>query len=52
MKHILIVDDEKDTRDFMARALEENYMVSTAANAEMAMAKAPHTHLLRISLLN
>ncbi len=38
MKHILIVDDEKDTRDFMARALEENYMVSTAANAEMAMA--------------
>jgi len=37
MKHILIVDDEKDTRDFMARALELDYEVTTAPDAEQAM---------------
>ncbi len=34
---ILIVDDEKDTRDFMARALEDRYHVTTAPDAEQAM---------------
>ena len=34
---ILIVDDEKDTRDFMARALEDRYYVTTAPDAEQAM---------------
>ena len=34
---ILIVDDEKDTREFMARALSDRYDVVTAADAELAM---------------
>ncbi len=34
---ILIVDDEKNTRDFMARALEDRYLVTTAPDAEQAM---------------
>ena len=34
---ILIVDDEKDTREFMARALGDDYDVTTAPDAEMAM---------------
>ncbi|MBR3821047.1 MAG: sigma-54-dependent Fis family transcriptional regulator [Kiritimatiellae bacterium] len=34
---ILIVDDEKDTREFMARALSGKYEVLTAADAELAM---------------
>lgn len=34
---ILIVDDEKDTRDFMARALGDRYHVTTAPDAEQAM---------------
>ena len=34
---ILVVDDEKDTRDLMARALSEDYAVTTAADAELAM---------------
>lgn len=34
---ILIVDDEKDTREFMARALEDRYLVTTAPDAEQAM---------------
>lgn len=38
MKHkILIVDDEKDTREFMARALSADYNVVTAADAEGAL---------------
>ena len=38
-QHILIVDDEKDTRDLMARALSADYNVTTAADAEMAIKK-------------
>jgi DNA-binding NtrC family response regulator len=38
-KHILIVDDEKDTRDLMARALGVDYRVTTAFDAEMAIKK-------------
>jgi DNA-binding NtrC family response regulator len=38
-QHILIVDDEKDTRDLMARALSAYYNVTTAADAEMAIKK-------------
>ena len=34
---ILIVDDEKDTREFMARALSDRYDVVTAADAGLAM---------------
>ncbi len=34
---ILIVDDEKSIRDFMARALEDRYLVTTAPDAEQAM---------------
>ena len=37
MERILIVDDEKDTREFMARALAHRYEVLTAADAELAM---------------
>ena len=35
---ILIVDDEKDTRELMARALGDRYSVTTAPDAEQAMA--------------
>jgi DNA-binding NtrC family response regulator len=38
-QHILIVDDEKDTRDLMARALSADYHVTTAFDAEMAIKK-------------
>ena len=31
---ILIVDDERDTRELMARALGETYNVTTAPDAE------------------
>ena len=34
---ILVVDDEKDTRELMARALGDDYDVTTAPDAEMAM---------------
>ena len=34
---ILVVDDEKDTRELMARALSEDYQVTTAADAELAL---------------
>ncbi len=34
---ILIVDDEKDTRELMARALGTDYRVTTAADAELAI---------------
>jgi len=37
MDRILIVDDEKDTREFMARALSGKYDVLTAADAELAV---------------
>ena len=34
---ILVVDDEKDTRELMARALSDDYTVTTAPDAELAM---------------
>ena len=34
---ILIVDDERDTREFMARALSADYQVTTAPDAEQAL---------------
>ena len=34
---ILVVDDERDTREFMARALSADYQVATAADAEQAL---------------
>ena len=34
---ILVVDDERDTREFMARALSSDYQVTTAADAEQAL---------------
>ena len=34
---ILIVDDEKDTRELMARALGVDYQVTTAPDAELAI---------------
>ena len=34
---ILVVDDEKDTRELMARALSDDYDVTTAPDAELAM---------------
>ena len=34
---ILVVDDEKDTRELMARALSDDYAVTTAPDAELAM---------------
>ena len=34
---ILIVDDERDTRELMARALGADYRVTTAADAEQAV---------------
>ena len=34
---ILIVDDERDTRELMARALGTDYLVTTAADAEQAV---------------
>ena len=36
-KSILVVDDERDTREFMARALSVDYSVTTAADAEQAL---------------
>lgn len=36
-ERILIVDDEKSTREFMARALSGKYEVLTAADAELAV---------------
>ena len=34
---ILVVDDEKDTRELMARALSDDYDVTTVPDAELAM---------------
>ena len=47
---ILIVDDEKDTRDFMARALADRYEVSTAADAELAMRQLESDASIRLML--
>ncbi len=47
---ILVVDDEKDTRDFMARALADRYDVCTAADAELAMRQLDADKSVRLML--
>jgi DNA-binding NtrC family response regulator len=47
---ILIVDDEKDTREFMARALSGKYEVLTAADAEFAMKQLDADRSIRLLL--
>ena len=47
---ILIVDDEKDTREFMARALSDKYEVLTAADAELAMKQLDADRSIRLLL--
>ena len=47
---ILIVDDEKDTREFMARALSGQYDVLTAADAELAMKQLDADRSVRLLL--
>ena len=47
---ILIVDDEKDTREFMARALSYKYEVFTAADAELAMRQLEADRSFRLLL--
>ena len=47
---ILIVDDEKDTREFMARALSGKYDVLTAADAELAMKLLTDDKSIRLML--
>ena len=47
---ILIVDDEKDTREFMARALSDRYEVLTAADAELAMKQLDADRSIRLLL--
>ncbi len=47
---ILIVDDEKDTREFMARALSGKYEVLTAADAELAMKQLDTDRSIRLLL--
>ena len=46
----LIVDDEKDTREFMARALSGKYEVLTAADAELAMKQLDADRSIRLLL--
>lgn len=41
---ILIVDDNADMRDYLQRLLEKQYIVETAANGKLALAKI-NTHL-------
>ena len=50
MDRILIVDDEKDTRDFMARALSGKYEVSVAADAGLAMKELESDGTVRLML--
>ena len=50
MERILIVDDEKDTREFMARALSYKYEVLTAADAELAMQQLDADRSIRLLL--
>ena len=50
MEKILIVDDEKDTREFMARALSGKYEVVTAADAELAMRQLESDASIRLML--
>lgn len=50
IEKILIVDDEKDTREFMARALSGKYEVVTAADAELAMRQLESDASIRLML--
>lgn len=50
MDRILIVDDEKDTREFMARALSCKYEVLTAADAELAVKQLDADRSIRLLL--
>ena len=50
IEKILIVDDEKDTREFMARALSGQYEVVTAADAELAMRQLESDASIRLML--
>ena len=50
MEKILIVDDERDTREFMARALSGKYEVATAADAELAMRQIEADGTIRLLL--
>ena len=47
---ILIVDDERDTREFMARALSGLYEVQTSADAELAMKQLDADRSIRLLL--
>lgn len=47
---ILIVDDEKNTREFMARALSSQYEVMTAADAELAMTQLDADRSIKLLL--
>ena len=47
---ILIVDDEKNTREFMSRALSGLYEVQTAADAELAMKQLDADRSIRLLL--
>ena len=50
IEKILVVDDEKDTRDFMARALSDRYEVTTAADAALAMQQLEADKSIRLLL--
>ena len=46
MFHILVVDDDKNTRRLMRAVLEaEHYTVTTAADGEEALAALDHEHV-------
>ena len=52
---VLIVDDEKHTRDGLQQALAENYDVTVAANAEEAFnllaAQPQHANLAPVQMI-
>ena len=50
MDRILIVDDEKNTREFMARALSCKYEVLTAPDAELALKQIDADRSIRLLL--
>lgn len=53
MLHILIVDDDKNTRKFIRAALEtENFIVSSAENGEEALQKMENEHFDLVVLDN
>jgi DNA-binding NtrC family response regulator len=49
-ERILVVDDEKDTREFMARALSFKYDVVSAADAEQAIKALSSDSTIRLML--